>query len=489
MNKLKFTELNLSEEVLKALDDMEFSEASPIQTAAIPLLLEGKDVIGQAQTGTGKTAAFVIPVIEKIDESSNEVQAFILCPTRELVMQVAEEVRKLTKYKKNVAVTAIYGGQQIDRQLRALKTKPQIIVGTPGRTLDHFKRKTISCKHITTIVMDEADEMLDMGFREDIEKILSQMPDNRQTVMFSATMAKNIKQLIKTYQRDPITVDVLHNKVESPKIKQYYYEVAKQAKEEVLARVLDLYDIRLGVIFCNTKRQVDELVDSLKVRGYLAEGLHGDMGQNIRTRVMNSFKNKKTEILVATDVAGRGIDVNDIKAVINFDLPRDDEDYTHRIGRTGRAGKEGIAFNLVTGKEVFRLRKLEKMTGVLMEKKEIPTIEDLENFKIAAIKTKIETAISQDGIKKYIEHITTMMGSAYKAEEIAAAFMKSALEEENKNYDQNIKLVSDGKGGPSKKKRPFNKKPANQNSFKKKRFSGNGKKPTNSRFARKGSKP
>jgi len=345
MKKLKFDELSLSNEILMAVEDMGFEEASPIQSEAIPFLLEKQDIIGQAQTGTGKTAAFAIPVIEHIDTTDKNIQAVILCPTRELVIQVTEECRKIAKYKENVSVVAIYGGQDIERQFRALKKSPQIVVGTPGRTMDHMRRGSIKFHTVKTIVLDEADEMLDMGFREDIEVILKDMPEDRQTVMFSATMAEDIVSLTKKYQRNPKIINIARKKLDAPKIQQIYYEVQEKAKLELLSRLIDLHNIKLAVVFCNTKRAVDELVDNLKTRGYFADGLHGDMSQNVRDKVMNSFRNKTTEILVATDVAGRGIDVNDVEAVFNYDLPRDDEDYVHRIGRTGRAGKTGMAFS------------------------------------------------------------------------------------------------------------------------------------------------
>jgi ATP-dependent RNA helicase DeaD len=331
MTKLRFEELSLSEEILNSIKDMGFEEASPIQSEAIPLIMNGKDIIGQAQTGTGKTAAFAIPVIEKLNPESKEIQAIILCPTRELVIQVSEEFRKLMKYKENLYVIPVYGGQQIERQLSSLRKGAQVIIGTPGRMMDHMRRGSIKLNSVKAVVLDEADEMLDMGFREDIEVILSDTPDERQTVMFSATMAKDIIELTKKFLNDPVIVNVTHKKMSTPQIQQTYFEVQDKNKPEVLARLIDLHNIKLALVFCNTKSQVDQLVEILKTRGYFADALHGDMSQNQRDRVMNGFRNGSVEILVATDVAGRGIDVNDVEAVFNYDLPRDDEDYVHSL--------------------------------------------------------------------------------------------------------------------------------------------------------------
>ena len=312
METLRFDELQLDERILRAVADMGFEEASPIQAQAIPVQMEGRDIIGQAQTGTGKTAAFGIPLLQKVDPKSKKLQAIALCPTRELAIQVADEIRRLAKYMHGVKVLPIYGGQDIVKQIRSLKDGTQIIIGTPGRVMDHMRRKTVKFDHIQTVVMDEADEMLNMGFLEDMETILSQLPEERQTVMFSATMPQAIADIAHKFQKEPVTVKVVKKELTVPKVTQYYYEVKPKTKVEVMCRLLDMYAPKLSVVFCNTKKGVDELVQALQGRGYFAEGLHGDLKQIQRDRVMNSFRNGRTDILVATDVAARGIDVDDV---------------------------------------------------------------------------------------------------------------------------------------------------------------------------------
>jgi len=312
MEAIKFEDLNLDAKILRAVTDMGFEAASPIQGQSIPLELEGLDIIGQAQTGTGKTAAFGIPLLQKVDPKSKKLQAIILCPTRELAIQVSEEIRRLAKYMHGVKVLPIYGGQEIGRQIRSLKDGIQVIIGTPGRVMDHMRRKTLKLEHVHTVVLDEADEMLNMGFLEDMETILSELPEERQTVMFSATMPPAIAEIAKKFQKDPEIVKVVKKELTVPKVTQYYYEVKPKTKVEVMCRLLDMYDPKLSIVFCNTKRQVDDLVQELQGRGYFAEGLHGDLKQMQRDRVMNSFRNGRTDILVATDVAARGIDVDDV---------------------------------------------------------------------------------------------------------------------------------------------------------------------------------
>ena len=352
METVRFDELDLNPKILRAIREMGFEEATPIQSKAIPVGLEGVDLIGQAQTGTGKTAAFGIPLLMKVDSHNKRTQSIVLCPTRELAIQVAEEVRTLAKYMSGVKVLPVYGGQDITKQIRSLKGGAQIIIGTPGRVMDHLRRRTIKCDEVNTIVLDEADEMLNMGFREDIETVLEYIPEERQTMLFSATMPKPILEITKKYQSDAVTIKVTKKELTVPNIEQYYYDVKRKDKVEVLSRLLDVYAPKLSLVFCNTKRMVDELTSALQGRGYFAEGLHGDMKQSQRDRVMNRFRNGKTEILVATDVAARGIDVDDVEAVFNYDLPQDDEYYVHRIGRTGRAGRTGRSFTFVDRKSV-----------------------------------------------------------------------------------------------------------------------------------------
>ena len=305
---MRFEELEINSKIIRAVTDMGFEEATPIQAKAIPVVLSGVDVIGQAQTGTGKTAAFGIPMLERIDPKDKHLQAIVLCPTRELAIQVADEIRKLAKFMHSIKVLPIYGGQDIVKQIRSLKSGVQIMIGTPGRVMDHMRRKTVKFNQVKMVVLDEADEMLNMGFREDIETILEKVPEERQTVLFSATMPKPIMEIAGKYQKDAQTVKVVRKELTVQNIEQYYFEVSPKSKEEVLSRLIDIYNPNLSIIFCNTKRQVDELVSALKGRGYFAEGLHGDMKQQQRDRVMNSFRNGRTDILVATDVAARGIE-------------------------------------------------------------------------------------------------------------------------------------------------------------------------------------
>jgi ATP-dependent RNA helicase DeaD len=440
MKKLQFAAFNLSEEMLRAVSDLGYEEASTIQSETIPLLLEGKDVIGQAQTGTGKTAAFAIPIIENLDKNISAIQAIIMCPTRELVIQVTDGIRKLMKYKENFEVVPIYGGQEIDRQLKALRRNPQIIVGTPGRTIDHIRRETIRLENIRFVVLDEADEMLDMGFREDIEMILEQTPQNRQTILFSATMPESIAKITRKFQKNPVRVDVTHEKISTPKIEQHYFEIQEHAKPEALARLIDMYNIKLALVFCNTRNKVDELVEILKSRGYFAEGLHGEMNQKQRDKVMSNFRNGTAEILVATDVAGRGIDVNDVEAVFNYDLPSDDEDYIHRIGRTGRAGKTGIAFTFVTGKQIYYLSKIEKANKIKIQRSKIPSISDLDETRLKTISEEISEIIAAGHLTKYVNLVERIMKDNFVSLDIAAALLKMRIDDQNEGFDHSLRF-------------------------------------------------
>jgi len=431
METVRFDELGLSEQILKAVTAMGFEEASPIQTKAIPVALSGKDLIGQAQTGTGKTAAFGIPMLEKIDMKDKSLQGVILCPTRELAIQVAEEMRKLSKFMHGIKVLPIYGGQDIVKQIRSLKAGTQIIIGTPGRVMDHMRRKTVKFDSVKMIALDEADEMLNMGFREDIETILKEIPEERQTILFSATMPKAIMDIAKTYQKDAELVRVIKKELTVPKIEQYYYEVKPKNKEEVLSRLLDMYDPKLSLVFCNTKRMVDELVTALQGRGYFAEGLHGDLKQSQRDRVMNGFRNGKTEILVATDVAARGIDVDDVEAVFNYDIPQDDEYYVHRIGRTGRAGRMGRAFSFVAGKEIYKLKDIMKYCKTKILAQPIPSADDVASTKVSKILDRVSAIIGEEDLTEMINIIESRINEEdYTSMDLAAAFLKLSMGED-----------------------------------------------------------
>jgi ATP-dependent RNA helicase DeaD len=353
VKKIRITELTCSPEIIRGLNEMGFEETTPIQTQTIPVILEGKDVVGQAQTGTGKTAAFAIPVLEKINPKDRSTQALILCPTRELAIQIAEEFAKIGKYKENIKVLPVFGGQSIDRQILRLKKGVQVVIGTPGRIIDHLRRKTLKIKDLKIFVVDEADEMLNMGFREDIETILESATEDRQTLLFSATMPKEILAIINKFQKDPVEIKITRKELSTPNIKQTYVMIHEKDKLDVLGRFLDAYEPKRSIVFCNTKRQVDNITSDLQNRGYLTDKIHGDMTQMARLGVISKFKTGDIEILVATDVAARGLDINDVESVFNFDVPTHDEYYVHRIGRTGRAGKDGLAVSFVTMREFY----------------------------------------------------------------------------------------------------------------------------------------
>ena len=443
---MKFDELNIDERILRAVEDMGFEETSPIQTQAIPAVLEGIDVIGQAQTGTGKTAAYSIPMLQKINPDVKKPQAIVLCPTRELAVQVAEEIRKLAKYMSDIKVLPVYGGQEIVRQIKSLKSGVQIIVGTPGRVMDHMRRKTVKFDSVSMVILDEADEMLDMGFRDDMETILTETPEERQTVLFSATMPKPIMEIARKFQKDAKIIKVVRKELTVSNIDQFYYEVRPKNKTEILSRLIDIYNPKLSVVFCNTKRQVDELISELKGRGYFADGIHGDMKQQQRDRVMDDFRSGKTEILIATDVAARGIDVDGVDIVFNYDLPQDEEYYVHRIGRTGRAGKSGLALSFISGREVYKLKDIERYCKTKILAKPIPSLDDVKNTKMDGIFDKIKEMIEADEHRAMLDMVEEHVNQEdYTSMDMAAALLKMIVgdtldrvdEVENFHFDEN----------------------------------------------------
>lgn len=443
--ELLFSDLGVSEEILKAVEDMGYTHPSQIQAQSIPMLLEGKDVIGQAQTGTGKTASFAIPIIDMVDTSFNRPQALILCPTRELAVQVEGEIVKLSKYKRGLSSTCIYGGESIDRQIRSLKKGVQIVVGTPGRIMDHMDRGTLKLDNVNMIVLDEADEMLDMGFRDDIENILRDCPEERQTVFFSATMPKPILDLTKKYQKNPEIVKVLKKELTVENISQVYYEVKPSLKLELMSRLINLNQFNLSVVFCNTKKTTDEVTEELIARGIMAEALHGDLSQAQRTKVMNKFRKGHVSVLVATDVAARGIDVDNVEAVFNFDLPLDEDNYVHRIGRTGRAGKSGTAISFVTGrKDIFRLRDLEKFIKTSINKMSPPSVSDLvELKKVQLIKDVYRQLNKVENNSFYEDTIGQMLAEGLSLEQIVLGLTKIQMadavhEMEEQNFDLDL---------------------------------------------------
>ncbi len=428
-SRIQFSDFNLSKEVVKAIEDMGFEEPSPIQALAIPLIQAGRDVTAQAQTGTGKTAAFGIPLIEHIDPTRRVVQALVLCPTRELAIQIAEEFSSLIAHIPRIMVLPVYGGQPIDRQLRALRQGVHIVIGTPGRIMDHLGRGTLDLSHVTTAVLDEADQMLDMGFRDDIEAILSRVPKNRQTLLFSATMPQPILEISGRYQKNPEFVRVQYAELTVPQIEQSCIEVRDREKLDVLCRTIDLWDPKLAIVFCNTKRRAEELAGKVKARGYRAEELHGDMKQSQRDRVMGGFRKGLIDILIATDVAARGIDVEDVDMVINFDVPQDVEYYVHRIGRTGRAGRSGRAITFVAPRDYTKLHEIQRFAKVKIQKIPVPSLGDVARTRTLAILGKVREAIRDGGLETYTRIIEEEMEADITSVEMAAALLKIHMEQ------------------------------------------------------------
>jgi ATP-dependent RNA helicase DeaD len=427
---MNYNESQIDKRILKGLAEMGFVEMTPIQEMAIPVLLEGKDIIGQAQTGTGKTAAFGIPMIENLRSKASGVQGLILCPTRELAIQASEELKKMAKHVPGVKIGAIYGGQDIEKQFRLLRGKLSIVVGTPGRVMDHMRRGTLKLDALQMLVLDEADEMLNMGFREDIETICEAIPAERQTALFSATMPDEIMEITGKYQRNALHIHVPQEEMTIPLVKQTYYVVKGREKDTSLCRLLDYMSPKRALIFCNTKRKVDQLTLILKGKGYSAEALHGDLSQHQRDRVMTLFRSGKLELLLATDVAARGIDVDDVDMVFNYDMPQDMEYYVHRIGRTGRAGRKGKAISLITPREKYKIRSLEDYCNTKIKEKDMPTA-------ASALTVKAYKSVS-DAVE-YCEgkDLTPYMKIVYKRcvddgldpLEVAAAFLRMNLGE------------------------------------------------------------
>lgn len=378
---MKFNELNINEDILRAIEKKEFLEMTEIQEKVIPFALTGKDLLGQAPTGTGKTLAFTIPILNKIDENKRICQALVIAPTRELALQITSDINEISFYMDVKAVT-LYGGELIEKQITALKKKPQIIVATPGRLLDHIQRKTVSLENVTTIVLDEADEMLDMGFREDIDAILDST-NSHQTMLFSATFSKEVEEIAMKYMHKPEKIMVNHGSLTVERIEQKYISCAEKDKIEVISRIIEVNEYKIVMIFCNTKKSVDEVTSALLTRGFLAEALHGDMRQMQRDRVMARFREGTINILVASDVAARGLDIDNVDVVFNYDLPTDEEYYVHRIGRTGRASKDGLSISLITPKEKWRLYSIIRYAKTKITEIQVPSLD-----KVIKLRTK-----------------------------------------------------------------------------------------------------
>ncbi|TRM11360.1 DEAD/DEAH box helicase [Lentibacillus cibarius] len=461
-----FNELNISQPIMKALEKMGFEEATPIQAETIPSALEGNDVIGQAQTGTGKTAAFGIPLLEKIDSGQRKIQALIVAPTRELAIQVAEEINRLGKGK-GIRTISVFGGQHMERQIKALKDGPQVVVATPGRLLDHMRRKTIRTDNVQTAVLDEADEMLNMGFIDDIRDILKNIPAERQTLLFSATMPKEIRDIATNLMNNPKEVKVKAKEMTVENIDQYFIEIPEKHKFDTLTNHLDIYAPGLAIVFARTKKRVDEVTDGLQTRGFRAEGIHGDLTQGKRMSVLNKFKNNRVDVLVATDVAARGLDISGVTHVYNFDIPQDPEGYVHRIGRTGRAGRAGEAISFITPRETAQLHLIEKVTKSKMKRMGPPTFQEARRGQQQAAADKLRRTIDKKDLQEYHETATELLQDHDSVTVVAAAL--KMLTKERRNAPVNISSVQpisvkkaqrsrDNKGGRSGNKKFYGKR-------------------------------
>ncbi|NLA77115.1 MAG: DEAD/DEAH box helicase [Clostridiales bacterium] len=452
-----FLNLSLSQEVKRAVEEIGFEQATSVQLQAIPLIMQGRDVIGNSQTGSGKTAAFGLPAVDMIDTSLSprNVQVLILCPTRELAMQATDELKKFAKYKPAVSVVPVYGGQPIDRQFSALRSGCRIVVGTPGRIMDHMRRKTIKLEDVKMVVLDEADEMLNMGFREDIETILAGIPNEHQTVLFSATMPKPILDITTQYQHEPVLVKIDSPQLTVSTIEQSAFEVARGRKNDALCLLLEYYQPKVSIVFCNTKKMVDELVTVLNSLGYPAQGLHGDMKQTQRTQVMNQFKLGSFGILVATDVAARGIDVNDIDIVFNYDLPADDEYYVHRIGRTGRAGKSGKSFTLIQGaKQYSRLAEIMRYTKCKIERRPLPKLSEIKDKNTIELKQRIKEYVENNDSSKYLPVIDELIESGLDERALLAALFSMSVKKTAVKNDTAGSVSDFDRGGRERTERP-----------------------------------
>lgn len=424
---MKFNELDIAPELLKSIERMGFEETTPVQEQTIPLALAGNDVIGQAQTGTGKTAAFGLPMLNKIDPKNRNVQGLVIAPTRELAIQVQEELFRLSKDKK-IRITAVYGGASIGHQIKQIKNGAQIVVGTPGRMLDHIRRKTLKLHTVETLVLDEADEMLNMGFIEDIESIIKEVPEQRQTLLFSATMPGPIKKIAVQFMKNPETVKVKTKTLSASTVEQYFTKARDNEKFDIMSRLLDVQNPESSIVFARTKRRVDELAKGFQMRGYQAEGIHGDLSQNKRMSVLKAFKQGRIEMLVATDVAARGLDVEGLTHVYNFDIPQDPESYVHRIGRTGRAGQEGVSVTFVTPQEMGYLKTVEKLTQQQMTPLRPPSDDEALESQLQTAMEDIQKTIDENGLDKYHNAAEKLL-TTYSAEDLAAALVKSMVKD------------------------------------------------------------
>ena len=430
-----FAELGLRSELLDSIHRLGFESPSPIQAQTIPLALAGKDIVGLSQTGSGKTAAFGLPALEQIDLELKATQVLVLCPTRELAVQVCEEIHRLATALKGITAIPVYGGAPIDRQMRGLRKGAHIVVGTPGRVMDHLKRKTLKTEAIRLCVLDEADRMLDMGFREDMEVILDQLPAERQTLFFSATMNKGVSGLIKAFSRDAEKITIERKSLTVDTIEQTYYEVRNRSKIEVMCRLLDLETEPRGIVFCNTKQMVEEACEALAVRGYVVDRIHGDITQSNRERVIKKFRDGSVEMLVATDVAARGLDIDDVNIVFNYDLPYDPEDYVHRIGRTGRAGRSGKSVTFVYGRDIYRLEAIERYTRQVVRRMKIPTLEEVEGRRADQVFNQIRDRLEQGNFKNHEHLVDRLLDAGHTPTDIASALFDALGKQDSRDAE------------------------------------------------------
>lgn len=450
MEKRPFGELGVSDEILKAVARLGFEEASPIQTAVIPVAMAGRDVVGQSSTGSGKTAAFTIPALERVDPKVRAVQVLVLCPTRELAVQVSEEAGKLAFFKRGIQGVPIFGGQSYEHQFRALRAGAQVVIGTPGRVMDHMRRGTLRLDQLKIVVLDETDRMLDMGFRDDIELILEAVPATRQLLFFSATIPRAIRDLITRYSKDPAWIRIESVAQNAPQVEQTYFEIDRRSKVDALTRLIDMNDFSYGIIFCSTKVMVDDLDSHLHARGYLTDRLHGDITQAQRTRVMEKFRRRGFEFLVATDVAARGLDVDDLEVVFNFDLPNDAEDYTHRIGRTGRAGRKGRAFTFVSGTEIYKLQNMVRWAKLDIRRGRLPSIDEVEEARTNVFFEKIRSTLDGKQFKAHDRMIDRLLEQGYPSTDICSALIH--LLQQGTSSNPAAPAAPAGPAGPKVKK-------------------------------------
>ena len=455
----KFTDLGLRAELIEGIHRLGFESPSPIQAETIPTALSGVDIVGLSQTGSGKTAAFGLPALNMIDVDLHQTQVLVLCPTRELAVQVCEEINRLASALKGFTSVPVYGGAPIDRQMRALRKGAHVVVGTPGRVMDHLRRKTLRTDAIGLCILDEADRMLDMGFREDMEVILGDMPESRQTLFFSATMNRGVEGLIRTFSKNPQEISIERKALTVDTIEQTYYEVRNRSKIEVLCRLLDLEINPRGIVFCNTKQMVEDATEALTARGYVADRIHGDITQANRERVIKRFKDGSVELLVATDVAARGLDIDDVDIVFNYDLPHDPEDYVHRVGRTGRAGRSGKSVTFVYGRDIYRLEAIERYTRQVVKRMPIPSLEDVEGRKADKVFNQVRSALEEGTFKRHDDLVDRLLDAGHTPTDIASALFDllgsdegregEKIAEDNEAFDPNPQRKG-GQGGGKK---------------------------------------